>query len=59
MHMEGADGEIEENQSALSSLDPNSPMEQDDSVQSLRELMLIQRRIRYLAGFKILSSRYV
>ena len=31
MHMEGADGEIEENQSALSSLDPNSPLEQDDS----------------------------
>lgn len=31
MHMEGADGEIEENLSALSSLDPNSPLEQDDS----------------------------
>lgn len=32
MHMESADGEIEENLSALSSLDPNSPMGQDDSI---------------------------
>lgn len=32
MHMEGgAEGEIEENLSALSSLDTNSPLEQDDS----------------------------